>query len=150
MSAERMLAPEPQPSDDDMAAWVGASKPQWIDLRDYLARSYDMEPEVNFGGQKYGWCIRYRKSGRTLVTLYPERDAFTVLVVLGKVEVAKVEKLAADLSPAIRDAFENTEQLHDGRWLWLHPHDDADVASIEVMLAAKRCPKAAGAGRDSG
>lgn len=55
MSGERMLAPEVQPSDDDMSTWVGAKKPQWIGLRDYLARSYDCEPELRFGGQKYGW-----------------------------------------------------------------------------------------------
>ena len=39
-----------------------------------MAPSDDHGPELDFGGRKYGWALRYRKSGKTLVTLYPERN----------------------------------------------------------------------------
>ena len=40
----------------------------------------------------------YRKSGKTLVTLYPASKSLTVLVVLGKKEVAKVEQFENKLA----------------------------------------------------
>ncbi len=42
---------------------------------------------------KYIGTLRYRKSGKTLCSFFPEKDAFTVLIVLGKKEVEKILSL---------------------------------------------------------
>ena len=138
---ERLLNPECTPSEDQISEWIGSKVNLWIDLKDYLATHYDHDSELDFGGKKYGWGIRYRKSGKTLVTLFPERGRFTVLVVLGKKEVEKTEKILDTLSAKIRRLFQETEQLHDGRWLWIQPSTKADIQSIKALLRNKRRPK---------
>jgi hypothetical protein len=96
---------------------------------------------LSFDGEKYGWAIRYRKSGKTLVTLYPERGSFMALVVLGKPELVKAKALAARLSKRVQAVLKDATQLRDGRWLWIRPASKADIDSIRVLLGVKRRPK---------
>ena len=142
MSFERMLNKDIEPTEEDIVRHIGArAAVLWSSLREYLSVHYEHLPELNFGGRNYGWSIRYRKSGKTLVTLYPERNAFTALVVLGKKEVAKTEGLLDRLSTNVRSLFQKSHQLHDGRWLWIRPSSKADVKSIKLLLSIKRQPK---------
>ncbi len=142
MSLERMLNREIEPTEKDVVRHLGAKAAVlWSSLREYLSVHYEHIPELDFGGRNYGWSIRYRKSGKTLVTLYPERNAFTALVVLGKKEVGKTEGFQDKLSIRVRKLLQETDQLHDGRWLWIRPSSKADVESIKLLLSAKRQPK---------
>ena len=65
----------------------------------------------------------------------------SVLVVLGKKEVAKVKALMGELNPKIRRLFQETEQLHDGRWLWIPLTSQSDMETIKLLLGTKRRPK---------
>ena len=115
MRYERILNQEKRPTETEISRWVGRRIILWSELRDYLASNYDFTPELDFAGRKYGWAMRYRKGGKTLVTLFPERGGFTVLIVLGKKEVIKAEAVSNMLSAAVRKLFEQTDQSLDGR-----------------------------------
>jgi hypothetical protein len=141
MSYERMLDKDSEPTQRDISKWMGKGASLWSDLRAYLLSHYDHVPQVDFGGKKYGWSIRYRKGGKTLVTLFPERGAFTALVVLGGKETARAQATTDELSPRVRRLFQETEQLRDGRWLWIRPSSKADVESIKALVSTKRQPK---------
>ena len=141
MSFERMLDKEKTPSEQDILDYTGQSSDCWLDLHEYIAANYDYTRELKFYAKKYGWVVRYRKSGKTLVSVFPEQGAFSVLLVLGKKEVEKAELLADQLNPRARQVLENTEQLHDGRWLWLRVQTAEDAAAVKLLLSAKRKPK---------
>ena len=111
-----------EPTEKQMLELLGSKALLWSSLREYLASSYPQcIPVFTVEGKKADYTIRYRKSGKTLVTLYPGKKSLTVLVVLGKKEVDKVEQFENKLSKKIRELFKNTNQLHDGRWLWIRP-----------------------------
>jgi len=121
---------------------LGREAGLWLSLREYIANYYpDCVPVFGIEGRNKEYVIRYRKSGRTLVTLYPARSSLVVLVVLGKKEVAKTEALVNKLSVKVRKLFQETDQLHDGRWLWIRPSSKTDVESIKLLLSIKRRPK---------
>ena len=141
MSYERMLNKEHKPTEKEMLEWVGKRVPLWSDLTEYLASHYDHVPQLDFCGKKYGWALGYRKSSKTLVTLLPEQDGFTALVILGKKEVAKTEPVFEKLSKKVQNIFHQTKQLHDGRWLWIRPSTRKDIESIKMLLNVKRRPK---------
>ena len=141
MSYERMLNKKHKASEDEVLKWIGKRAMFWSDLTRYLASHYDHVPELDFGGKKYGWSLRYRKSSKTLVTLFPEYGGFTALVVLGKEEVVKAEAIFEKLSRRVQELFRQTNQLHDGRWLWIRPFAKKDIESIKMLLNAKRRPK---------
>jgi len=141
MSYERMLNKECKPTKAEMLKWIGKRVMLWSDLTEYLACHYDHVTELDFWGEKYGWSICYRKSEKTLVRLFPECGGFTALVVMGKKEVVKAEAVFEKLSKKVQKLFRQTNQLHDGRWLWIRPSTKKDTESIKILLNAKRQPK---------
>ena len=140
MSYERMLDGEHQPTEQEILKTIG-KKTAWRRLRQFIEGNYDFAPELVYYGQKYGWTIRYRKSGRTFCSLFPEKGAFTVLIVLGKDEAEKVLSNLSQFSPSMRKQIEGAEQKRDGRWLWIRVLTLDDAADVEELLKVKRRPK---------
>jgi hypothetical protein len=132
-----------KPTEKDFLSLIGRKSALWTQLRTDIAARYDHAPELSIGKKEHDWTIRYRRSGKTLVTLMPEQDGFCVLVVLGKEEIEKTRQIK--LNKYIQDIFKNAKQYHDGRWLWIRPKTKSDLASIMALLLVKKAPKA---GRD--
>jgi hypothetical protein len=130
-----------RPTDAEALALVGRRAPLWSHLVEYLEGAYDHEPVVTIEGRDRSWCFRYRRGGKTLVTLYPRSDAFTVLVVLGREEVGLAESMIDRQSARVRNAFTTARQFPDGRWLWIEPVFPRDLEAIAALLALKRRPK---------
>lgn len=141
MVNERMLDKERQPTPQEMTQMVGAASGLWAALQTFIGQNYAIPPEVIFGGGKYGWQLHYRRGGRTLCDLYPERGGFTVLVVLGKQESGQMLARLDEFSPELRRVIDSTQPFHDGRWLWIRPTSAEDVAGVETLLTIKRKPK---------
>ena len=51
-----------------------------------MEEHYHIKPRVEFSrcSWEYGWNIKFKKSGKSLCTLYPRENYFTVLVVVGE------------------------------------------------------------------
>ncbi len=104
-----------------------------------MAKDYAKhKPELSVGKKAHDWTVRYRRAGRTLVTLMPEPGAFCVLVVLGGNEDGRARglKLSANVAAVLRGA----RKYHDGRWLWIRPRTKSDLASVRRLLEIKREP----------
>ena len=139
MSYERMIDKDHQPTDREILDTIGDTA-HWLELKHYLESSYDFIPElVDYG--KHGWTIRYRKSGKTLCSLFPEKGAFTALIVLGKKEAEKALSTMDQFNASVRKLLNDAEQRHDGRWLWIQVCKLSDVNSIKELLKLKRKPK---------
>jgi len=141
MKYDRLLNKAIRPSESQIESYVGIGLELWHDIHKYLAESYDFEPELVFFTKKYGWTIRYRRSGKTLCYFFPEEDAFSILIVLGAKESEKVELIKSNLNKKAVDIFESTEQLRDGKWMWMRILDTSDLESLKLFISAKRKPK---------
>ncbi len=141
MSYERMLDKTRQPTNPEILSYIGQPAGDcWSALNRYLRETYQIEPEVKFGGAKYGWQLSYRKGGRPLCDLYPENGAFTTLVVLGGKESAQALSDLDAFGRNVRACLENTPAFHDGRWLWIRVHQPRDVEDIQRLVLYKRKP----------
>ena len=127
-----------QPSPDELKSVLNSAFPLWDRLVQFISDNYQMEAELNFGGQKYGWNFRYRKSGKSLVTLFPQADSFVAQVVLGKEQVERAHQLK--LGPKVDEMVINTPQFHDGKWLFIPVTAQIDVEDIEKLLLVKKRP----------
>jgi hypothetical protein len=76
-----------------------------------------------------------------LCYLFPEAGAFSVLLVLGKKEAEQAQAAADELGANARAVLEGTEQLHDGRWLWIRVLTLDDAEDVKLLLRAKRKPR---------
>jgi hypothetical protein len=142
VSFERMLDKEKMPTAKDIADYLGEDATgAWDDLTAFLAENYNFTPETVFGGRKYGWAIRYRRSGKSLCTLHPEKGAFTVLVVLGGKETEQALAALSSFKPNVADTISGARQYHDGRWLWLRVLKKGETADIKRLLQIKKKPQ---------
>lgn len=131
-----------RPTEQEIMAFIGEqAKETWLEIKRFIENNYGLEPETIFYGKKYGWTVRYRKSGKTLCSLFPEKGGFTLLIVLGKKETEKALSMQNELKAKIRRLFEETKQLHDGRWLWIRPLTKSDADDVKKLLHIKRKPK---------
>jgi hypothetical protein len=131
-----------KPDSNKIISFIGNQfATKWIDIENFLKTHYGIEPETVFYGKNYGWTVRYRKSGRTLCSLFPEKGSFTVLITLGKKESDLVLSMKYELSSQIFKVIQDSRQLRDGRWLWIRILNPNDITDIKKILTAKRKPK---------
>jgi hypothetical protein len=135
----RLLDGKRRPTEKDVMAALGTrASVLWKQLRAFLKVNYDFKPELIFGGQKYGWCYRYRRKGKTLCGLFPEAKAFTVIVVLGKKEIAQFEERISDFNEGTRMIFKSAHHYHDGKWLYKRVLNKSDLRDVISLMRIKR------------
>ena len=127
-----------EPSQDEIDATLGASASLWHALLDFIETSFAIPGIFSCAGPKYGWNLWYKKGGKALVTLFPQKDYFVAQVVLGKEQVEKA--LALDLGEKVGRLLRETPQFHDGRWLFIAVSDEVDLKDVEMLLLLKRKP----------
>ena len=136
------------PSEEEVRSAIGAQYPLWEELRQFMLDTYQMTVELSFGGKKYGWNLWYRKSGKSLVSLYPQQGYLVAQVVLGNEQAEQALQL--ELGESVRNILETTPQLHDGRWLFIPVHTSQDAADVQQLLLVKKRPAQRKAGAVSG
>jgi hypothetical protein len=127
-----------QPSEEEIRHALGPAFPCWEKLIRFIEENYQMPGEMNYGGSKYGWNLWYRKSGKSLVSLYPQQGHFIAQVVLGKDQVEKAMVLS--LGEKVGKMLRETPQFHDGKWLFIPVDTDRDVEDIQQLFLLKKRP----------
>jgi len=139
----RMLDGAAEPDAASVAAWIGSrSHKRWMRLLGFIEANYPgvFAPDWIFGGKKYGWGLRFKKS-KSFCTLIPERNRLVIQIVFGRAECENAEKVLPELSPGVRDAYADATTYHDGKWLALVVDKDAILTDLERLFFIKRKPK---------
>ena len=140
--SQRMTGKDKNPDAKGLLAWLGATNyKRWNRLVEFIDVTYPgvFTPEWLFGGMKYGWSLRFKKS-KSFCTLIPERNRVVVLIVFGKEERGRAESIIAELDPAVREAYTQAKTYHDGKWVWIPFERDLRLRDIQKLLAIKRRP----------
>ena len=69
MSKGSFIDKNHEPSEDEIFEDLASVKPLWNDLRAFIEDNYKISGELKFYGKNFGWALRYRKSGRVLVSM---------------------------------------------------------------------------------
>ena len=101
---------------------------------------YDVDQLWNKGFGDWVIEYKYRRGGKTLCTFYAKKDAANILITYGKVERKKFEELKDTVSVMIQEIYDNTESLHDGKWLWIPIDQNLKIDDVITMLKIKRRP----------
>ena len=137
-----MLDGGKQPSTSDVSKWVGATNyKRWTHITKFIESNYPgvFTPDWLFGGNKYGWWLRYKKS-KSFCTLIPEKGRVVIQIVFGSDERKKVEEILLELVSHARDDYKAATTYHDGKWLFLVVDSNKVIADVERLLAIKRKP----------
>jgi hypothetical protein len=130
--------PTQPPDRPALVAALGERTELWDRVAGWIEATYGVEPEPLFYGKGTGWVVRYRRSGKSLVTLIPLVGAVQATVVIGPSVAPAVAGL--DLQPSTRTAFENAHPYPDGRWLQMTLATLRDADDITRLVALKSPP----------
>ncbi len=130
------------PSLDDIGDYV--DRPRWKTINYFLSSTYQTEPEFSYSkcSMQPGWNVKYKKSGKSLCTLYPMEGYFIALVVIGSKETEEAEMILPSCSEYTQALYQNSTFSCGGRWLMIHVTEDKildDVLKlIQTRLKRKR------------
>jgi hypothetical protein len=127
------------PSPEDIPPALGPAYPLWERLTRFIETHYQVQGEWSFWGPaKSGWNLRYKRKGRALLALYPQKAGFTAQVVLGKAQAESASRLK--LGEKASQMIEEAPQLHDGKWLFIPVLSEVDAEDVEQLLLVKMRP----------
>lgn len=120
---------------------VGINKVSiFYDIVGEITKLYDMEQKWNNGGKKWSYEYKFRKGGKTLCAFYFKDNTLGFMIIFGKEERVKVEKIRNELSSIVLETYDNAETFHDGKWVMFNITDNSIIEDLKKLLFIKRKP----------
>jgi len=119
----------------------------WQKLNDYLEENYKVLPKIVYSGCSMekgfwkGWNIKYKKSGKSLCTVYPKEGWFVALLPIGLKELDEAEILMPACSEYTQNLFKQAVLGYNGKSLAFEIRDESileDIKSLMEIRAKKR------------
>lgn len=85
-----------------------------------------------------GWNVKYKKSGKSLCTLYPMEGYFIALVVVGSHELTEAELLMPLCSDYVQTVFKNTKIGNGQKWLMLEVRDREIMEDVFSLINLRK------------
>ncbi|MCK5154980.1 MAG: DUF3788 family protein, partial [Spirochaetales bacterium] len=128
------------PTVEDMSSFIENREiiTLWEKLHTQINDYYDFNKLLRYAGKNYGWVINYRYRTKSILSIHPERNAFTVLFVFGKKELEEWKKEKRHISNKTNDIIESTKQYHDGKWIWLRILGNEQFNDCLTLLNIKK------------
>lgn len=106
------------------------------DCCQYLIETYKVEPKIDYSvcSMKPGYNIKFRKSGRSLCTLYPNEGSFDCLIVIGNKEKNGFNEIKNTLSPFIIELYEKSD------WLMIPVQNRKVLEDVKKLINLRRKP----------
>jgi len=124
-----------RPSPGEIHAALGSRNAAWDELVHFIQENYRTQSEWKYYGSKDGWILRYRKSGRAFLSLFPQPNGFLAQIVLGETYIESALRLR--LGKKVREMIETAHPYPDGRWLFIGVKTKTDVKDIQQLLSLK-------------
>lgn len=112
----------------------------WDRMTNEVDNLYDMEKTRNKGFGDWVVEYKYRRGGKTLCTFYAKKGTANLLITYGKAEREKFEVVKDSFPPFLQKLYDDTETLHDGKWLWIPLDENLKPEDLTAMLKIKRRP----------
>ena len=111
----------------------------WKALNTFIQQKYHVSPKVSYSkctAQK-GWNIKYQISGKSLCTLYPEKESFIILIVIKLELVEFIESMASSYDPSVMKIVRNARPFNGTKWLMIRVESEAIMKNVRDLLVFK-------------
>jgi hypothetical protein len=111
----------------------------WLELNGFIQERNKSAPKIQFSicAGKPGWNVKYQKSGKSICTLYPEKNCFVALVVIKLELAAMVEKAEPAFHPMIVDMVKNSKPFNNTLWLMITVDNRSVLESVMDLIVLK-------------
>ena len=132
-----VYGPNKQPNASDITQYVDSVL--WTEINEFLTKSYKIRANYSYSScsSQPGWNVKYRKSGRSLCTLYPMPGYFIALVVIGNKEMNEAESLLPKLSDYTKKLFTDTVFSAGGKWLMINVTNQEILEDVKNLIQVR-------------
>ncbi len=145
MQWQEIFSQDTQPTMEEIAEYIGGeTKLLWQALMEYMEEEYKVKPKLSYSccSGKPGWNIKFQKSGQSLGTLYPEENAFSVLLVISYKLEQNMEAILPALSTNIADLYKHAgDYMKIGKWVMFQVKDLTTLEDYKKLVSVKLPPK---------
>ena len=112
-----------RPTLDEFGAYI--RNPVFSHFCAEMTETYSGREKIEYSAcsMEKGWNVKFQKSGKTLCTIYPREQYFTVMLVIGRREKDAFEAMLPNCCPAMREIYDRTKEGNGQRWLMIDVED---------------------------
>ena len=112
----------------------------WQDINTFIQQNYQVSPKVTYSkcSAQKGWNVKYQKSGKSICTLYPEKESFIVLLVVKLELVDIIESMADTYHPAVMEIVRTARPFNGTKWLMIKVDGEAILKNVQELLVFKQ------------
>lgn len=130
----RMLQKNIRPTETEMIEYTKSRKEFLNELVEFL-KQYDLLNEIKFPyGNSYGWGFSYYQKKKMICILFPEDDAFSVMIRLTNENINNVYD---KISEYTKNYLDNKYPCNDGGWIHYRVLDQDNCKDIKLILNEK-------------
>lgn len=119
------------PDDQVVFDLLGEASNAWREIESYLVER-KAKPAFKFYGKNYGWALRFVKSGKSIIALYPTtRDFYLQIILNAEQEQTILEKIQND---EVKRVISSTPRAYEGKWIFIKYSDFKNVEEIKKMV----------------
>ncbi|NLI14232.1 MAG: DUF3788 domain-containing protein [Peptococcaceae bacterium] len=114
----------------------------WRDFNSFVQQKYKVSPKITYSkcSGKPGWNLKYQKSGKSLCTLYPERECFIALIVVTLDLVPVIEASSKDFEPYTLGLLRSARPFNGTLWLMVRIENKYILENVKHLLLLKQAP----------
>lgn len=129
------------PSYEDIWEYLGEGKSYWDEFTEYIEETYRVKPKIEYSrcSAQPGWNVKYKKSSKSLCTLYPMDGYFIALVVVGAKEEEEVNAgmNAGLFTDYVKELYDKTSYSAMGRWLMIEVRNKDVINDIKQLISIR-------------
>ena len=84
--------------------------------------------------------LKFRKGGKTILTIYIRDDRYDFLVIFGKAERELFEAQRNEFPQEIQGIYDNSKTYHDGKWMFIPVADLRALEAVKQLVLIKKKP----------
>ncbi len=124
-----------RPKEKQIRELIGNKVKQWAEIDSYMVNTVEAKPAYKFYGRNYGWALGYSKGGKSILSLYPLSNDFTIQIILKKKHEAEILKTMDNKE--LLDLIKSTREIHEGKWIFIKYSKIKSNAVVKKMIDIK-------------
>ena len=127
---------EHEPTESQVSEYINS--PLFSELDSYLRQTYKIKPKLAYsgcamdGGMWKGWNIKYKKSSKSICTLYPKQGYILILLAIGSREMNEAELLMPSCTEYTQKLFE-VKEVNGAKYLGFEVRDDNVLQDVKNL-----------------
>lgn len=128
------------PTYDEILCYINSPAQKfWQDMNLFIQEKYKTSPKIMYSkcSGKPGWNVKYHKSGKSICTLYPEKDSFVVLIVITLGLVHIIEDMSDKFETEILEIIKSAKPFNGTLWLMIPVSNTIIADNVKQLIALK-------------